>query len=311
MRYLVAGGAGFIGCNLSRKLLQEGGDVRVFDNFATGRQTNLDAIRNDIEIVEGDIRDPDGVAEALKGVDHVFLFAAMPSVSRSVEDPVGTNDINIGGMLNILTAARDAGVESFVFSSSSSVYGNTLELPKHEGMIPSPLSPYALQKLAGEHYMKIYNQLYGMRTYALRYFNVFGPRQDPGSHYAAVIPLFIDALRNGTSPDIHGDGGQTRDFTYVDNIVHANICCTKASAEAAGQPYNVACGDRISILQLFEKLRDMLGADGVEPNFTEARAGDVRDSQADSSRAREMLGWEPLVQFEEGLKNTVEWFAKD
>lgn len=305
--YLVTGGAGFIGSNLVRHLLQRGDRVRVLDNFATGRRENLQEISGAIELVEGDLRSDADVAKAVAGVRYVLHLGALGSVSRSVQDPLTTHEVNITGTLRLLLAARAAGVERLVFSSSSSVYGNTPVLPKQEDMTPTPLSPYALSKLAGEHYCRLFNSLYGVRTYILRYFNVFGPRQSPKSQYAAVIPLFIDALRAGQPPVIHGDGGQTRDFTYVDDVIAANLACCTAPESAAGGVYNVAWGNRISVLDLARRISQLLGV-SIAPVHQPPRAGDVRDSQADATRARTLLGWEPKVPFDEGMRRTVDWF---
>jgi len=305
---LVTGGAGFIGCNLVRTLLEKGRDVRILDNFSTGRRENLKDIQKDVEVIEGDLRNPDDVKKAVRDACCVFHFGALPSVVRSVEDPLETHDVNVTGTLNLLIAARDAGAKRLVFSSSSSVYGNTPTLPKREDMIPVPLSPYAAHKLAGEHYCRIFCELYGLKTFSLRYFNVFGPRQNPKSHYAAVIPLFIDAFARGVAPVIHGDGGQTRDFTYVQNVVDANLACCDAPDEAAGGVFNAACGDRISVNDLASTIAKLMGCK-IKPVHDEARAGDVRDSQADNRRARDILNWAPKVGFEEGIRRTVEWFT--
>ena len=307
---LVTGGAGFIGSNFVHRLVADGRSVRVLDNLSTGRRENLGAVLDRIEFVEGDLRDGARVKAAVAGVRHVIHFGALGSVLRSVEDPVTSNDVNVGGTLSLLVAARDAGVERFVFSSSSSVYGDTPTLPKYEDMKVQPLSPYALTKLAGEHYARIFHRLYGLRTFALRYFNVFGPRQNPASQYAAVIPLFIRSLMRGEPCTINGDGEQTRDFTYVDDVVAANLACLTAPDEAAGGVYNVAWGNRTSLLDLARTLGRILGA-SVPPVHRAARPGDVRDSQADASRARILLGWTPAVPFEEGLRRTVEWFRKE
>ncbi|MFC1462480.1 SDR family oxidoreductase [Verrucomicrobiota bacterium] len=309
MDYLVTGGAGFIGSNIVRRLLDQGQTVRVLDDLSTGRIENLDGVRDGIDFIEGDIRSAGTVAAAVNGVTNVLQLAALPSVVRSVEDPVKSNDVNVCGTLAMLVAARDAGVKRFVFSSSSSVYGDTEVLPKQEDMKPMPLSPYAAQKLMGEHYCRIFHSLYGLETFVLRYFNVFGPRQNPASQYAAVIPLFIEALRSDRAPVIYGDGGQTRDFTYVDDIVKANICCCAAPAEGAGGVYNVARGDRVSVNKLAETLMSIMGKD-MEPRHEAARPGDVRDSQADSIRARSILGWDSETMFDEGLRKTVEYFCR-
>jgi nucleoside-diphosphate-sugar epimerase len=305
--YLVTGGAGFIGSTLVRTVCQEGQPVRVFDNLSTGFRRNLEDLGDQVELVEGDISDAGALAAAMKGIRYVFHFAALPSVIRSVQDPMASNDANITGTLKMLLAARDNGVERVIFSSSSSVYGDTEELPKEESMLPRPLSPYALSKLAGEHYCRMFFELYGLKTFALRYFNVYGPRQDPHSDYAAVIPLFIDALRENRPPVIYGDGEQTRDFTFVEDVVAANLACRTAPDAAAGGVYNAARGDRISVNQLFHALAENMGSD-LKPNYEPPRPGDVRDSQADATRARENLGWEPRVTFEEGIQRTVEWF---
>jgi len=305
--FLVTGGAGFIGSNLVHALVGGGDRVRVLDNFSTGRRGNLEGLEDRIELVEGDLRRPEDLRRAVAGVACVFHLAALPSVIRSVQDPASCNEVNVTGTLNLLLAARDAGVDRLVFSSSSSVYGDTPVLPKREDMLPMPLSPYALSKLAGEHYGRMFHTLYGLKTFSLRYFNVFGPRQDPGSHYAAVIPLFINAFRQGRQPVIYGDGEQTRDFTFVDDVVSANLACGRAPEEAAGGVYNVARGDRISVNQLARAIGRIMKVE-VRPEYQPARAGDVRDSQADSTQARRRLDWSPSVTLEDGLRRTVEWF---
>lgn len=309
MKYLVTGGAGFIGSNLVAALVRTGKKLRVLDDFSTGKPGNLDGLGAKVEVRQGDIRDMSVARRAVKGVKYVFHLAALPSVPRSVADPLTSNQVNIGGTLNMLVAARDEGVERFVFASSSSVYGDTPVLPKKEEMLPAPLSPYAVQKLTGEHYCRVFFNLYGLRTFALRYFNVFGPRQDPASQYAAVIPLFIGAIRAGKSPTIYGDGNQTRDFTFVDDVVSANLRCCSAPEEAAGGIFNVACGRRVTVNELANGLTRIMGS-RVKPVHAAPRAGDVRDSQADSTRARKILGWKPSVEFEDGLKRTVEWFTQ-
>ncbi|HMP74679.1 MAG TPA: SDR family oxidoreductase [Kiritimatiellia bacterium] len=308
-RFLVTGGAGFIGSSVVRRLLADGHAVRILDNFASGRRENLAGLESCVELVEGDLREDRDVRRAVAGVRFVLHLGALGSVSRSVEDPLTTHEVNATGTLRVLVAARDAGVERVVFSSSSSVYGNTPTLPKRESMTPQPLSPYALSKLSGEHDCRLFHELYGLGAFALRYFNVFGPRQNPKSQYAAVIPLFVDALRAGRAPVIHGDGGQTRDFTYVDDVVQANLCCCAAPIEAAGAAYNVAWGNRISILELAQRIAGLLGVD-IAPEHAPTRAGDVRDSQADSTLAHERLGWRPVVPFDEGLRRTVAWFME-
>lgn len=307
-RFLVTGGAGFIGSNLASILVDQGNPVRILDNFSTGREANLTGWTEGVEVVRGDIRDADVVRRACDDVEYVLHLAALPSVAGSVEDPVATHDVNISGTLNLLLQARDSGVRRVVFASSSAVYGDTAVLPTQEDMAPQPLSPYALSKLAGEHYCRLFFSLYGLETFALRYFNVYGPRQDPASDYAAVIPSFIERLRTGQPVEIHGDGGQTRDFTFVSDVAAANLCCCRAPASAAGEVYNVARGDRTSILELAQSIAGIVGTD-VPPRFTGERAGDVRDSQADSARAREVLGWQPTVPLEQGLRRTAAWFS--
>jgi len=307
--YLVTGGGGFIGSNVVHHLLAKGEKVRVLDNFATGRRENLADILSRIDMVEGDLRNRDDVKKSVTGVSYILHFGALPSVIRSVEDPWTANEVNIDGTLNLLLAARDAGVQRVVFSSSSSVYGDTPVLPKREDMFPSPLSPYALSKLTGEHYCRIFYELYGLKTFCLRYFNVFGPRQNPKSQYAAVIPLFINALLKDSPPVIHGDGGQTRDFTYVEDIIRANLACCTAPESAAGGVFNVAWGNRISILELANTIAGILGK-SIKPIHEPSRAGDVRDSQADSTRANTLLSWKPQVSFEEGLKRTIDWYLR-
>jgi nucleoside-diphosphate-sugar epimerase len=308
-QYLVTGGGGFIGSNIAHTLVSRGHAVRVLDDFSTGRRKNLRDIGREIELVEGDIRDDALLKKVMKGVRYVLHTAALPSVARSVKDPLSTNSVNVCGTLKVLVAARDAGVERVVFSSSSSVYGDTPTLPKREDMTPMPRSPYAISKLAGEHYARAFCDLYGLKTFSLRYFNVFGPRQNPKSQYAAVIPLFIDAIRRRERPVIFGDGEQTRDFTYVDDVVAANLCCCSAPAGSAGSVCNVGGGHRVSINTLARTVADILGKN-IRPVHKHTRAGDVRDSQADPSRAKKMLGWTPRVSFETGLRRTVEWFLR-
>lgn len=309
MEYLVTGGAGFIGSNVVRALVDNGRSVRVLDDFSTGRMENIADLSDKIELIDGDIREPNTAEKAVTGCRYVLHLAALPSVSRSVEDPILSNEVNLSGTANMLVASRDAGVERFVFASSSSVYGDIPTLPKTEQMTPAPLSPYAVQKLAGEHYCSIFHSLYGLRTYALRYFNVFGPRQNPDSEYAAVIPIFIKRLQKGDGPIVYGDGEQTRDFTFVEDVVNATLCCCDAREGAEGSVYNVACGKRTSVKELALKLAGMMGSD-AQPVHRPSREGDVRDSQADPTRAREALGWEAAVEFDEGLRRTVEWFNR-
>ncbi len=308
--YLVTGGAGFIGSNIAEKLVETGNKVRVFDNLLTGKKENISRFSDKIDFIEGDIRDRTATDLATKGVDYILHEAALPSVQRSVEDPVTTNDINISGTLNLLISARNNGVKRFVFASSSSVYGDSEHLPKREDMVPNPLSAYALSKLTGEYYCKIFYDLYGLETICLRYFNVFGPRQDPQSDYAAVIPMFISAIISGRKPVIYGDGKQSRDFTFVHNVVEANLIACSAPRKAAGKVYNVACGDRYSLLCLLDNLRKISGVN-VDPVFEKARLGDVKHSQADIEKAKKYLGLKPYVGFTDGLKKTFEWYKEN
>ncbi|MDZ7289554.1 MAG: SDR family oxidoreductase [candidate division KSB1 bacterium] len=304
--YLVTGGGGFIGSNLVQALLERGQTVRVLDNFSTGRRQNLAEFEHQIELIEGDIRDGATVARAVEGIDYVLHQAALGSVPRSVQDPLTSNEVNVHGTLNLLWAARKAGVKCFVTASSSSVYGNTSHLPKQESMLPNPISPYAVSKLASERYALSFHAVYGLPTVALRYFNVFGPRQDPTSQYAAVIPRFITALIKGRAPIVYGDGEQSRDFTYIDNVVQANLlACT--APEAVGQVINVACGERYSLNILLQHLAEIMGKE-VRPIYEKEQPGDVKHSMASIERAQHLLGFSPSVNFKEGLKRTVAWF---
>jgi nucleoside-diphosphate-sugar epimerase len=304
-KYLVTGGAGFIGSHMVAELLRRGESVRIADDFSSGLRENLpkDA---PYDLVDGDVADPATAVRAVAGCDYVLHQAAIPSVPRSVKEPLRTNRANVDGTLALLVAARDAGVKRFVFAGSSSVYGNSPVLPKREDMRPSPLTPYALQKLVSEQYCQMFTALYGLETVTTRYFNVFGPRQQPGSPYSGVISLFIEAFASSKAPTIYGDGKQTRDFTYVENVVDGVLlCCT--APKAAGEVINVAVGGRISLLELARSIQQILGTN-IEPVFAPEREGDVRDSQADIFKARQILGYEPRVPFDEGLRQTVEWY---
>lgn len=307
MKTLVTGGAGFIGSHLAEALIARGDDVRIIDNFATGSRENVRVLGDDVELVEGDLRSYERAHAAVRGCEIVFHQAALGSVPRSVQDPLTTNAANVTGTLNVLLAARDAGVRRVVFASSSSIYGRSPELPKHEDMRPLPMSPYAVSKLAGETYCQSFSEVFDLETVALRYFNVFGPRQDPESQYAAVIPLFITALSRGESPTIHGDGEHSRDYTFIENVVAANLLAME-NERAVGQTINVACGGRFTLNELVDDLRDIMGTD-VQAIYGPGRSGDVPHSQADISRARELLGFEPAVGFREGLERTVAYFA--
>jgi len=305
--YLVTGGAGFIGSHLAEELERRGERVRVVDSLITGHRRNLAHLRS-VEFLEGDLADLEVARAAVAGADYVLHQAAIPSVPRSVQDPITSNRANIDASVNVLVAARDAGVKRVVYAGSSSAYGNTPTLPKVETMATAPLSPYALQKLVAEQYCQMFTQLYGLETVTIRYFNVFGPRQDPSSPYSGVISLFIRALIEGRAPTIYGDGEQTRDFTYVANVVDG-VLRACAAPDASGEVINVATGGRISLNELFRALQDLTGA-GVKPVYAETRAGDVRDSQADIDKARRLLGYEPTVTLEQGLEKTVAWFRK-
>ena len=307
--YLVTGGGGFVGSNIVQTLLECGERVRVLDNFATGRQQNLAGLANEIELIEGDIRDPQVTARAVAGVDYVLHQAALGSVPRSVQDPITSNDVNVNGTLNMLWAAKQAGVKRFVTASSSSVYGNTPQLPKEEAMSPNPISPYAVSKLACERYTMSFHAVYGLPTVALRYFNVFGPKQDPLSQYAAVIPRFITAIKKGEAPVVYGDGEQSRDFTFIENVVQANLLACTAPA-APGQFMNIACGDRYSLNTLLQLLAEIIGKD-VRPIYQAERSGDVKHSLASIERAKKVLGFSPAVNFRDGLKRTVAWFLQN
>ncbi len=306
--YLITGGAGFIGSNIAAELVKQGEEVRVLDNLSTGRRENIAALQDDIWLVAQDITDLEAIRPAFEGVDYVLHQAALPSVPRSVEDPIATTQANVNGTLNVLLAARDAGVERVVYASSSSVYGQNPDLPKHESMRPQPISPYAASKLTGETYAAAFYEVYGLETVSLRYFNVFGPHQDPASQYAAVIPIFVSQMLDGKPPMIFGDGEQSRDFSYVANVVHANLCAAQAEG-AAGQVFNIACGQRSTLNQLVEYLNAILGTD-FEPEYTSERAGDVKHSLADISAARGVLGYEPQVDFREGLDLAAQWYQE-
>jgi nucleoside-diphosphate-sugar epimerase len=307
---LVTGGAGFIGSNLTEALLQRGHVVRVLDDFSTGKRENLifDKEFPPPKMIEGDIRDFSTCQKAAKGIEYVFHQAALPSVQRSVEDPETSNAVNVGGTLNVLLAARGEGVKRVIYASSSSIYGDTPALPKHEEMPSNPLSPYALQKYIGEQYCRLFWQLYGLDTVSLRYFNIFGPKQDPNSLYSAVIPRFIDALLHDRPPIIFGDGEQSRDFTYIENVVQANLLAMSAE-RLHGEAINIACGKKISLNQLLNVLKEILGSKQV-PIYQEPRQGDVRHSLADIRMGKEILNYEPSVGTEIGLRKTVDFFRK-
>ena len=305
--YLVTGGAGFIGSHMVEALRKRGDRVRVADSLVTGKRSNLGHLHQ-VEFLAGDLADEAFARKAVDGVEYVLHQAAIPSVPRSVEDPITSNRSNIDATLSLLVAARDAGVRRVVYAGSSSAYGNAAVLPKREDMPTAPLSPYALQKLVGEQYMQMFTDLYGLSTVTIRYFNVFGPRQDPSSAYSGVISLFIRYLVEGRSPTIHGDGGQTRDFTYVANVVDGALRASQAETPVSGQVINVATGTRISLNDLFTTVKAITGAH-VQPVYGPTRAGDVRDSLADITLARDLLGYSPIVGLEEGLRETIAWYA--
>jgi UDP-glucose 4-epimerase len=306
--YLITGIGGFIGSSLARELLSRGEQVRGVDNFSTGRRENLTEILGGIDFREADILDLDAMHKACAGVDFVLHQAAIPSVPKSVLDPLGSNRANVDGTVNVLVAARDAKVKRVVYAASSSAYGDTPTLPKHEGMKPDPISPYAVAKLASEQYMISFYRCYQLETVALRYFNIFGPRQDPSSPYSGVLAKFITVMLRGEQPAIYGDGEQSRDFTYIDNAVEANLLACKApAAQAAGQMFNVATGRRVTLNETFKLLQGVTSYSG-QPKYGPERGGDIKHSLADISKAKAGLAYEPKVDFEEGLRRTVEWY---
>jgi nucleoside-diphosphate-sugar epimerase len=308
-KFLVTGAAGFIGRSIAAELLARGEAVRGVDSLITGKRSNLAGLEA-MEFLEGDLRDPAVCAQACQGIDTVFHEAALASVPRSVADPVGTHEHCVTATINLLVAARDAGVRRVVYAGSSSAYGDTPTLPKQEEMTPNPISPYAAAKLAAEHYMRVFARVYGLETVVLRYFNVFGPFQDPTSHYSGVLAIFCRKMLAGEQPTIYGDGQQSRDFTYIDNVVRGNLLAADApAARVAGQMMNLATGGRYTLNQTFAILRELTGYKG-EPAYAPVREGDIRDSLADISLARNLLGFEPIVDFTEGLRRTVDWYRQ-
>jgi nucleoside-diphosphate-sugar epimerase len=309
-KYVVTGGAGFIGSAIVRALLQEGaGRVAVIDNLLTGHQENLDEVRQSVDFHRADIRNYDEIAPVIRGADVVFHEAAIPSVPRSIDDPVPSHEVNIDGTFQVLRAARDGGVRRVVYAASSSAYGDTLALPKVEAMLPMPKSPYALQKLVGEYYCSVFTACFGLETVALRYFNVYGPRQDPSSPYSGVLSLFMKAILERKAPTIHGDGEQSRDFTYVEDVAALNLKAARA-ANVSGKVFNGGDGGRITINQAWKLLQKFEGVE-IAPNYGPPRAGDVRDSQADTTAAVRELGHDPQYTFEQGLRLTLEWFRSN
>ncbi len=304
---LVTGGAGFIGSNLADELVRQGAKVTIIDDLSTGYVANLEEIKGDFRFVEGNINDETALSEAIEGAEIVFHQAALPSVPRSVENPVETHQACVNATFNLLVKAREVGVRRFIYAASSSAYGDQEVLPKVETMRPEPLSPYAAAKLAGEYYCRVFFEVYGLETYSLRYFNVFGPRQDPSSAYSGVISRFIDVLMNGETPTIYGDGEQTRDFTYIANVVNANLAASQA-AKGMGEVINAANGDRVSLNELLAVLAKITGRSDADPQYLEARTGDVKHSQADNVLAVEYLGYKKLVDLEEGLRRTIDWW---
>uniref|UniRef100_A0A7C5YRE0 SDR family oxidoreductase n=1 Tax=candidate division CPR3 bacterium TaxID=2268181 RepID=A0A7C5YRE0_UNCC3 len=307
--YLVTGGAGFIGSHIVEELLKRGERVRVIDNLSTGKIENINAFLDRIEFFNIDLREMDKVAESVKGIDYILHQAAIPSVPRSIVDPVSSNSSNIDGTLNLLIAAKEAKVKRIIIASSSSVYGDSEVLPKREDMVPNPISPYAVTKLAEELYGHVFYRVYGLGTVSLRYFNVFGPRQDPESQYAAVIPKFITMMLNNEQPIIFGDGTQSRDFTYIKNVVEANILAATAPNVGHGESINIACGSSVTLNELVVKINEIIGTD-IKPKYTTPRTGDVKHSLADINKAKEMLGYSVEVPFIEGLKATISWYKR-
>ena len=307
--YVVTGGGGFIGSHIVEELLLRNETVRVIDNFSTGKRENIGPFADRTEIIEADLAEAQNLARFLKGADYVIHQAAIPSVPKSMIDPVRSHQANVNGTLSLLVACREAGVKRVVYASSSSVYGDSPTLPKHEGMMPNPLSPYGAQKLFAEIYCQVFTRAYGVETVSLRYFNVFGPRQDATSQYSGVLALFIPAVLQDRRPTIYGDGLQSRDFTYVKNVAEANLLACKAPG-VAGQVFNVACGDRITVNSMLQQINKITGKD-VAPIYGAARPGDIKHSQADITRAKQFLGYQPQNSFEEGLRNTIEWYRNN
>lgn len=306
-RTLITGGAGFIGSNMVRQLLSDGDSVRILDNFSTGKVENLAEVRGDIEVIEGDVRDLAMVKRAVAGIDVVYHLAALGSVPRSIEDPDTTHQVNVNGTFNLLVASREARVGRFVFASSSSVYGSNPVLPQHEALPLAPISPYGATKAVGEMYCRAFYETYGLQTLALRYYNVFGPRQDPSSQYAAAIPRFVAALLRDQSPLIYDDGEQSRGFTYIDNVVKAN-CLAARATKTAGQAVNISTATAISVNAVVTTLRELLGKMHVSPTYAPPRPGDIKHSLADVRLARELLGFEPSVSFQEGIRRAIDWY---
>lgn len=307
-RYLVTGGAGFIGSHVAEALVKKGYRVRIFDNLSTGSKENIAGFIKKVEFVKGDLRRPADLKKAMKGVDGVFHLGAIRAVERSVDNPTETHDTNVTGTLNLLVAARDAKVKRVIYTSSSSAYGDNKVFPLKESVAPNPMSPYAAAKLMGEYYCRNFTHLYGLETISLRYFNVFGPRQNPESRYSAVIPIFIYHMLKNKSPVIHWDGKQSRDFSYVDNVVEGNLKAMNASKKAVGEVFNIACFEEYSVNDIYREIAKILGIKGLKPKYTPKRAGDVRRTLADITKAKKLLGFKVQTRFPEGMKKTVQWF---
>ena len=307
---LITGGAGFIGSNMVRFLLEKDERVRILDNFETGKRENLTEIAGDIELVEGDIRDMDIVRKAVSSADVIYHLAALGSVPRSMKDPATTHDVNVNGTFNVLLAARDARVKRIVFASSSSVYGQSEVLPQHEGLPLAPISPYGATKAIGEIYFRAFYETYGLQSVCLRYYNVFGPRQDPTSQYAAAIPLFVSALLRGESPRIFDDGEQSRGFTYIDNVMQANWLAANVK-EAHGKAVNISTANAVTVNTVVNTIRKLMGKENIKPTYAPPRPGDIKHSLADVSRAKKLIGYEPLVSFEQGIKKAIGWYQEN
>jgi nucleoside-diphosphate-sugar epimerase len=308
-KFLVTGGAGFIGSNICKRLVEEGCFVRIVDNLLTGKKSNLDTFIDKVEFVEADMGDDTVARSAMKDIDVVLHQGALPSVPRSVDDPAATHKHCVDATFTLLLAARDAGIKRFVYASSSSAYGDTPTLPKIETMSPAPLSPYAVGKLVGEYYCSVFHEVYGLETISLRYFNVFGPYQDPTSQYAAAIPAFVTAILKNEPPTIYGDGEQSRDFTYVDNVVEANLLAARAK-HTAGEVLNIACGEAVTVNKIIDMINEILDKN-IKPIYTDPRPGDVKHSLADITAAEKLLGFKPIVEFKDGLKLAIEWYREN
>jgi nucleoside-diphosphate-sugar epimerase len=308
-KYLVTGGAGFIGSNICRRLVAERCSVRVVDNLLTGKRSNLAPIMDKIDFIEADMGEPEVACRAMRDIDVVLHEGALPSVPRSVDDPAGTHRHCVDATFTLLMAARDAGVKRFVYAASSSAYGDTPTLPKVETMTPAPLSPYAVGKLVGEYYCSVFSSVFGLETISLRYFNVFGPHQDPASQYAAAIPAFVTAILQDRRPTVYGDGEQSRDFTYIDNVVEANLLAARAR-KTHGEVINVACGEAVTVNAIIEAINDLLGRD-IRPIYESSRPGDVKHSLADITAARNLIGYNPTVPFREGLEKSIDWYRRN